>query len=131
MNNNIRKYFFIAITFLYLMAFSSDSFGSANYHRAFNVTHIELIDQSDSLNEFQLYENPSSQSKSEEYVSFYLENIFKCRKKLLLSVNYFNINCFNNQQRYYSPFHHILSILQKNNTWHQSSDDDPFPNDYC
>ncbi len=130
-NNYIRKFFFIAIAFLYLMASENDSVGFANYSISSNAMSIELEVQPDSPDDFQLYKEPTSLSKRKEYKSFYLVNIFKSRKKILLSTNYFLNGCFNNQQRYYSSFHHIISILQKNNTWHRSSDDDPRPYDYC
>ncbi len=130
-NNSTRTFFFVAITFLYLMVFENDICGSVNYSCASDLINIEFISQPELPKEFQPYKNSFSLKQRKEYVSFYLENIFKCRKKLLLSANYFINSYFNNQQRYSSSFHHIISILQKNNTWHQSSDDDHFFNDYC
>jgi len=47
-------------------------------------------------------------------------------KRELFSNIYFNI-----QSKHSLPLHHIISILQKNNTWHQTSDDDAFLSDYC
>ncbi len=130
-NTHIRKFSFIAITLLYLMVFENNLCGSANHSHASTLTNVEVIYQLEFPKEFQPYENSLSLKQRKAYVTFYLENIFKCRKKLLLSANFF-LNCyFNNQQRYSSPFHRFISILQKNNPWHQFSDDDPFHSNYC
>jgi hypothetical protein len=34
---------------------------------------------------------------------------------------------FSEGQQTYSPIHYLISILHKKHTWHQSSDDEPLP----
>ncbi len=130
-NNYIRTFIFVTISFLCLTVFENDICGSVNYSYASDLTNIEVIYQPELPKEFQLYNGSSSFKQRKAYGSFYLENIFKCGKKLLFSVNNFSAIYLKNQNNYALNFHHIISILQKSNTWHQSSDDDSFLNDYC
>ena len=129
--NYFRTLFFIIISFLYLTLFENDICGSVNNTYASDLINIEAIFQPDLPEEFQSYKDSSPLKQRKEYEPFYLENIVKCRKKLLLSVNSISNIYFNSQNKYSLPFHHIISILQKNNTWHQSFDDDASHNDYC
>ncbi len=129
--NYVRTFFFVAILFLYLTVFENDICGSVNYSYAYDNINIEVMYQPELPKEIQPYKDSFSLKQRKSYVPFDLEDYFKCRKKLLLSINNFsNINS-NNQNKYSLAFHHIISILQKNNTWHQSSDDDAFLNDFC
>ena len=136
MNNRFKRnyvliFIFVAILFLYLTVFENDICGSANYSYASHLTNIEVIYQPELPEEFQPYNGSSSVKKRKAHGSFYLENIFKCAKDILFSVNNFSTSYLKNQNNYALNFHHIISILQKSNTWHQSSDDDSFLNDYC
>lgn len=129
--NYIRTFIFVTISFLYLTVFENDICGSVNYSYASDLTNIEVIYQPELPKEFQPYNDSYSFKQRKKDKSFYLENIFKCCKKLLFSVNSFSAIYLKNQNNYALNFHHIISILQKSNTWHQSSDDDSFLNDYC
>ena len=130
-NNHIRTFFCVAISFLYLTVFENEIYESVSYSRASDLTNIEVLFQPELPKESQSYKDKSllKQGKANGY--FYLEKTFKSRKKLLLSVNNINNIYFKIQNKYSLPLHPIISILQKNNAWHQSSDDDNFPNDYC
>ena len=113
------------------MVFENEICGSVNYSDDSDLTNIEVIYQTELPKEFQPHQGSSSLKQKKAYGSFYLENILKFQKELLLSINIFSTIYLKNQNNYTSSFHHIISILQKNNTWHQSSDDDAFLNDYC
>ena len=128
--NYIRTFILITVSFLYLAVFESDIYGCVDYSYSSDLTNIEVLYQPELPKEFQPYNALSSFKQRKAYGSFYLENIFKCEKRLLFSVNNFSAIYLKNQIYYALNFHHIISILQKNNTWHQSSDDDPFLNDY-
>ena len=130
-NNYIRTLFFVAISFLYLTVFEDDIYGSVNYSHASVLTNIEVIFQPELPKNFQPYKSSSSLKQKKAYGSFYLDNIIKCRKELFLPVNTISSIYLNIQNKSSLPLHHVISILQKNNTWHQSSDDDAFLNDYC
>jgi hypothetical protein len=127
----IRTFIFVTISFLYLTVFDNDLCGSVNYSYDSDQTNIEVIYQPELPKEFQPYKGSYSFKQKKTYGSFYLENILKCRKKLLLSINKFSTIYLKNQNNYTSSFHHIILILQKSNIWHQSSDDDSFLNYYC
>ena len=128
-NNYIRTFFLVAITFLFLTVFENDICGSVTYSYASDKIYIEDIYQPELPNEIQSYKGSFSLKQRKPYVPFYLENIFKCRKKLLLSINNIGNIYFACQNNHSFHFHPIISILQKYNTWHQSSDDDPFLTD--
>jgi len=130
-NNSIRTFFFVAISFLFLTVFENGINGTDNYSYASERTNIEAIFQPEIPKVFQPYDGSSSFKQRKEYGSFYLENVCKCWNKKLLSANNFSTIHLNNQSNDTLNIHHIISILQKNNTWHQSSDDDPSPHDYC
>ena len=129
--NYIRTFIFVTISFLYLTVFENDICGSVNCSYASDLTNIEIIYHPELPKEFQPYNDLYSFKQRKTDKSFYLENIFKRGKKLLFSVNSFSSIYLKNQNNYALNFHHIISILQKSNTWHQSSDDDSFLNDYC
>ncbi len=122
-NNYILNLFIIALTFLFLMVYDFDFYGPINFFNASNLTHIELLVQSNSPNNLQFNKVASSRNNQKEYASFNLEN--KSKKRLLRLADHFLKKNFHIQQQYYPPPHYIISILQKNNTWHQSADDDP------
>ena len=127
----IRIFFFVAITFLYLTVFEDTICGSSDYSYVSDPTYIEVTFQPELPGEFQPHKGSFSIKQRKAYVSYYLDNIFECRKKFLLSVSNISGIRVKNQNENSLSIHHIISILQKNNTWHQSSDDDSFLNDYC
>ena len=130
-NSHIRTFSIVAISFLYLMVFENEICGSVNYSDDSGLANIEVSYQSELPEKFQPHKDSSSLKQKNAYGSFHLENIFKFRKKLLLSFNNFSTVCLKNQNYDTLSFHHIISILQKNNIWHQSSDDDAFLSAYC
>ena len=130
-NNYIRTFLFVAISFLYLAVFESDNCGSVNYSDVSALTNIEIIFQPELPKEFQSFKGSSSLKQRKAHGSFYLEKILKSRKKLLLSLSKSSNIYFNIQSKHFLSLHHIISILQKNNTWHQTSDVDAFLSDYC
>ena len=130
-NSHIRTFSIVAISFLYLMVFENEIVGSINYSDDSDLTNIEVNYQSELLKEFQPHKVSSSLKQKNAYGSFHLENILKFRKKLLLLLNNFSTIYLKNQNYDTLSFHHIISILQKSNIWHQSPDDDAFLNGYC
>ena len=130
-DNRIRTFFFVAVTFFCLRVFEKDICGSVNYSYASDLTNIEAIFQPELPKEFQPYKSSLPLKQRNAYVSFNLENTIKYRKKLFLSISNISNKYIKNQNKYTLSFHHLVSILQKNNTWHQSSDDDSLPNDCC
>jgi hypothetical protein len=129
--NYVRTFFLVVILFLYVTVFENDICGFIDYSYAYDNINIEVIYQPELPKEIQSYEDPFSFKQRKPYVPFHLEDCFKCRKRLLLSINNFSSSNINSQNKYSLAFHHIISILQKNNTWHQSSDEDTFLNDFC
>jgi hypothetical protein len=130
-NNYYRAFFLFVISFLYLTVFQNDISGSVDFSTASDLTKIEAVFQPELPKKFQPEKGSSSSIPRRELGFFYLESFFKFRKKILLSINTISkihLNCQNTNP---PPFHHIISILQKNNTWHQSSDEDAFLNDFC
>lgn len=130
-NNRIRAFFFVAISLLYLTVFENDLYGSVNYSHVSDQINIELVFQPESDKEIQPFKSSSPPKPRKQQVPYYLENSFKSSKKLLLSVNDTGSNYFNIQKNGSLLLHNIISILQKNNTWHQSPDDDAFLSDFC
>ena len=130
-NSHIRTFSLVAISFLYLMVFENEICGSVNYSDDSDLTNIEVSYQPELPKEFQPHNGSSSLKQRKAYGFYHLENILKFRKKLVLSFNNFSTVYLKNQNYDTLSFHRIISILQKNNIWHQSSDDDAFLNDYC
>ena len=130
-NNWIRTLLFVAISFLYLMVFENNLCGLIDYSYDSDQTIIEANYQSKLPKIFQSYKGPYSFKQKKTHGSFYLENIYKYRKKLLYLTNNFSTAHLKNQNNYTLSFHPIISILQKNNAWHKSPDEDAFLNEYC
>ena len=130
-NNSIRAYIFVAISFLSLTLFANDIYVGSSYSHASEITNIEAIYQPELPKVFQLYTDSFSPNQRQAYGSFYLENYFKSLNKMLLSDEVIWSEYLSNQSSSALYIHHIISILQKSNTWHQSSDEDPPRHDIC
>jgi hypothetical protein len=127
-NNCVRAFLLVAILSFSLTVFGNDICRSVSYSYVSNQIEIEVLSQQERPKDFQPYNDSSSFKQRNGDGSFYLENIVERGKKLILSTNNIYIN---NPNKIFLHFHYIVSILQKSNTWHQSSDDDAFLHDYC
>lgn len=129
--NCIRTFFLVAILFFALIIPSRDIYQPVSYSYAPALIEVETFFQPELPKEFQPYFDSISFDQQKAYRPFHLEYIFESRKKLLLSTNNICNIVINNQIKGSLHFHHIISILQQNNTWHQSSDEDVVLPDYC
>jgi hypothetical protein len=129
--NCIRIFFFVAILFFALIIPESDIYHSVGYSYTPDVIKIEAFFQPELPKEFQPYFDSISFDQQKAYRPFHIEYIVKSRKKLLLSTNNICNIVIDNQIKASLHFHHIISILQKSNIWHQSSDEDASLPDYC
>jgi hypothetical protein len=130
-NNCVRTFFFVAILFFSLTLFENDICRSVSYSYASDLIKVEALLQPELPKEFQPYNGLSSVSQKKSHGSFYLGNIFECGKKFILSANNISNIYINNQNNKFLHFHRIILILQKNNSWHQSSDDEAFLHIFC
>jgi len=117
----IRVLIFLAIIFIYLNAFENNAYSSPDYSVNSPQINIEAIYQPEIPEKFQFNKGSFSIKQKKSHES-YLEDITKHRKKLLFSIK--NNGLINNPDIHFLSLHHIISILQKTNTWHQSSEDD-------
>ena len=130
-NNSIRAFIFVAISFLSLTLFENDIYVGSSSSHASEITNIEAIFQPELPKVYQLYTDSISPNQRQAYGSFYLENYFKSLNKMVLSDESICSVYLSNQSTSALYIHHIISILQKSNTWHQSSDGDPPRHDIC
>ena len=126
--DSLRVLIFVAIIFIYLNVFENNAYSSPDYSVTSPQINIEAIYQPEIPEKYQFDKGSFSIKQKKISTPYYLENIHKYRKKLLLSEN--NNGFINNPSILPLSFHHIISILQKNNTWHQSSEDDSFLTPY-
>ena len=130
-NSIIGTFFFVAITFLYLTAIEDASCGSTAHIYASDSTYIEETFQPELPDKYLPHKGSFSLKQKKAYVPFNTKNIFDYRKIFLLSASNIRGIYVWNQNENSLSFHHIISILQKKNTWHQSSDDDSLLFEYC
>ena len=122
--NFIRIFLFATITFFYLNVFENNAYRSPDYSVTSPHVNIEAVFQPEIPEKYQFNKGFFSIKQNKILTPYYLEDKPKYRKRLLLSEN--NNGFINNPFNHSSSFHHIISILQKNNTWHKSSEDDSF-----
>lgn len=130
-NNSIRTFIFVAISFLSLTLFENDICMGSSYSHTSEITNIEAVFQPVLPKVYQLYTDSISPNQRQAYGSYYLENYFKSLNKRLLTDEIICSEYLSNQSSSALYIHHIISILQKSNTWHQSSDEDPPRHDIC
>lgn len=129
--NCIRTFFIAAILFFALIVPESDIYHSVDYSYAPDLIKVETLFQPELPKDFQPYFDSISSAQQKAHKPFHLEYVFESRKKLLLLTNNICNIVIDNQIKCSLHFHNIISILQKNNTWHQSVDEDASLPDYC
>lgn len=123
--NPLRAFFIVIITGLYIMVCENDLCSAIDYSNTFHSESAECIAQPKIFkplenNKKELYLKPHK-----TYLTFYYTTVHHYRKQLL-STNTFDRVYSSHASTISFTVHPIISILQKSNTWHRSSDDDPF-----
>lgn len=127
----IFKLFFIVISFIYFIKLENEIYPHYDYCYFPHLTNIEIVVNSHPPYNLQSYKNPHLlKLKNSEHRSFDFDKLKINRTTYTLQTR-FSIHSLLNFQLRYSPNRQILSILQKKNIWHQSSDDDPFYSNHC
>ena len=129
-NSVILKFFCIAITCISVIQYDSSAvFGAYEFFN--NVcdnysTRIELVVRPPLDDTFQSRNNLSSSKQNNKPFSYHAAHISIHNFRPILTPERL-IDQLSGGQQISSPIHHIISILHKQHTWHQSSDDEPFP----
>jgi hypothetical protein len=131
-NNFILTFFCLAITWIAVVHYDTGVYGFTGAYGFVNnfcdryAPRIELVVQPPL----------SDNCLSGEYLSAFTQHHESSSEQLAnTSIHAFRLflkpGCLIDQlsigQRVVLPLQRIISILHKTNTWHQSSDDDPFP----
>jgi hypothetical protein len=122
--NFILNFFCIAITCVSVIQYDCGAYEFFNNFCDRYSTRIELVIQPLPAKESQASEHLSSVKPNNNSFSCFLEHLPIHGYRSFFTSHCLIDQFFRNQQ-VCSPIHHIISILHKKNTWHQSSDDEP------
>jgi hypothetical protein len=131
-HNFILTFFCLAITWISVVHYDTGVSGFTGAYGFVNnfcdryATRIELVVQPLPSDNCQSGEHLSLVPQHPESSSEQLENIPIHAFRLFFPPDCL-IDQLSNGQQVVLPLLRIISILHKTNTWHQSSDDDPFP----
>lgn len=130
MNNNtlnskdvFLKYIFILNALIYIIKYDNSLCTPTYDDNSPNQTRIELIETEKSdyhLSSCKCQPSP----KRITHLPFTTTDLSYVNRVLLIQFHNLCVQHFKSIKNTYSPFHLLISILQKNNIWHQSSDED-------
>ncbi len=128
---NILEFLFIVVLVSGLTVSEYDKYGSLTQFPPRNPININYVVQSDQHNRILFDDSYSSSNQAKESRNCYLSRVFsKNRSKFIKTPR----DIASENQRYIqirSINLQIISILQKNNVSHQSSDDLPPSSNHC
>ncbi len=131
-HNFILTFFCLAVTWMAVIHYDNSAYGFTGDYGFINnfcdhyATRIELVVQPPPSDNCQSGEHLSAFTQNYESSSEQLANIPIHAFRLFLKPDCL-VDQLSSGQQVVLPLQHIISILHKTHTWHQSADDDPFP----
>ena len=127
-NKNLKglflRFVFILTALIYLVKAESSLYTPTNYCDDPIQTKIELVVSTALEYDLSLYKLDAPPKQTRDFTHTHID-FSSINKFALLHYHNYVLHQLNSFNRTFTLHHQLTSILQKNNIWHQSSDEDP------